>query len=557
MTEPVYASTQTSAAILERMREAYEALYPGQDTRRGSVAHAMLAPAAEELAAASMIAELAITRMFVATAPRDALLQHGDQHGISVKPAIPAVGFVQVTGVPGSVLTAGSLLSTEAPSGTKPQIFSTDAEATLDVNGFSTVPVTALVAGAAGNVPANSIRVLLTFHSNVTSVTNLLATTEGDDEEATETYRARILFRLRNPASSGNMADHISWAMEVPGVGAASVIPVEDGPGTVNVYLVNSAGLAASQVLVDQVQLAVAPPWVSSDEAESLGVVTAGGVSQIARTDASGGLAVQMVYVGGSVNGLIRHLGLQDILPRAGVWELIVTALVLNSAQALVSFRAGIWNATTGAWTAARVDGTGQGMVSLTAADMGPSFQAYRVPFYWNGTDVIRTDLIKVNVDDVNAIVVVDNVVYRSTFSKDDGSGKAPIGQRVTYFPAEEVDIDVSVKINPVRGFTTAQANQAASDAVAAYVKERALTLGDKTIRYGEVARAIMLASSVNNYDELLVNGAVANVVIGPREVPVYAGGNFETWNEFDAHGRVWNEFDALTRTWRTFSVEA
>lgn len=45
----------------------------------------------------------------------------------------------------------------------------------------------------------------------------------------------------------GNDADYIRWAKEVVGVGAASVIPEWNGPGTVKIILIDSNGQPANE----------------------------------------------------------------------------------------------------------------------------------------------------------------------------------------------------------------------------------------------------------------------------------------------------------------------
>jgi uncharacterized phage protein gp47/JayE len=556
MTEPIYAAPQGSAAILTRMTLAYTALYPGQDTRPGSLAHAMLAPAAEELASASMITDLTIQRAFVVTAARPWLLMHGNQHGIPVKLATKATGFITVNGTPGTVVPAGTVLSTEAPAGLVSNRFSTDADLTLDANGVGTVGITAALAGSGGSVPVGTITLMLTHVPGVTSISNDLPLTDGEDDEDTEVYRARVLFRLQNPASSGNMADHIAWAMSEPGVGADAVVPVEFGPGTVSNYVITSAGLPAPQALLDRIQLSVAPPWVMAFEAETLTVAEAFGLTTIARNDASGLEALQFVYDPGNPGdgGELRHPNLHTLLPRAGIWEVRISILNVNSLSTMDTFEFGVYNDSQSDWAAATPTGLpGVAHKTLTPAQIGSSFATFSVTFYWNGSDHLHGEFNKINLYDSNSVVVLDTVLYKSLFSKDDGSGKAPIGQQVAYYSAIPVYIEVSARILPIRGFSASAARQDAIDRLAAYVKGQALSLTDKTIRYGEISRRIMLASGVNDYEQLLVNGGIVNIPIGVREVPVFGTASFETWDEFDARNRSWDMYDNLRRTWYNF----
>lgn len=63
-------------------------------------------------------------------------------------------------------------------------------------------------------------------------------TIEGEDLEDLELYRGRVLDRLQFPPSGGNVTDFIAFALAVPGVTRAWVLPNLLGPGTVGVTFV-------------------------------------------------------------------------------------------------------------------------------------------------------------------------------------------------------------------------------------------------------------------------------------------------------------------------------
>ena len=80
------------------------------------------------------------------------------------------------------------------------------------------------------NAVPNSINVLTDISDGVTTVTNPLAFSGGQDEEDFEAYRTRLLERIRNP-QTGSSSDIKAWAEEVDGVETASVFP-NDNLGT-------------------------------------------------------------------------------------------------------------------------------------------------------------------------------------------------------------------------------------------------------------------------------------------------------------------------------------
>jgi uncharacterized phage protein gp47/JayE len=68
-----------------------------------------------------------------------------------------------------------------------------------------------------------------------------------------------LLAKVRNPGTSGNKADYVNWALEVPGVGGVQVIPLWNGPGTVKVVLLGTDKKPASADIVQAVQDYIAP----------------------------------------------------------------------------------------------------------------------------------------------------------------------------------------------------------------------------------------------------------------------------------------------------------
>lgn len=64
--------------------------------------------------------------------------------------------------------------------------------------------------------------------------------TAGTDQETDDELRQRFYIKVRLPATSGNVYHYKLWAMEVPGVGDVKVYPLDNGPGTVTVMIVNS-----------------------------------------------------------------------------------------------------------------------------------------------------------------------------------------------------------------------------------------------------------------------------------------------------------------------------
>jgi uncharacterized phage protein gp47/JayE len=217
------------------------------DKRQGSVVYDMTAPTAVELELAYAFMSTLLDRGFADTASGTDLDRRVAEQGLTRRPSVTAHGSVVVSGTDGFVVSAGTRVNT-----THGVQFTTDADATISV-GSVTVPVTAVLGGAAGNVNANTITIIDSVLSGVTGVTNPDVTSGGIDEESDAELLSRYLEKVSLPATSGNTYHYKQTAKEVPGVQDARVFPLWNGAGTVKVVITSNDGLTASAALVSAV----------------------------------------------------------------------------------------------------------------------------------------------------------------------------------------------------------------------------------------------------------------------------------------------------------------
>ena len=160
-----------------------------------------------------------------------------------------ANGTVTVTGQSGAYIIRGSLFQTK--DGLR---FYTIESATIPADGTEVeIAVQAADVGAKGNVASGPITEIPYSIPNVYSVTNQTKCTDGADEETDAALLARLLFRVRQPITSGNANHYRSWAMSVDGVGNCKVIPLWNGNGTVKVIIVTAENESASTELIQKV----------------------------------------------------------------------------------------------------------------------------------------------------------------------------------------------------------------------------------------------------------------------------------------------------------------
>lgn len=195
---------------------------------------------------AKMEAELAecYNNAFAHTASNEYLDMHAAHRGIIRKPALKAVGELEITG--NGTIREGSLFQTDA--GVK---FVAVSE--TKVVGTTVIEIEAVDAGAQGNVAANTIIRIPMSIPGIRSCNNPAKTHDGYDVEDDDTLRERFLFAVRYPAASGNCAQYQQWATSIPGVGTARCIPCYKGRGSVQVVIVDSNFQEASSVLIQEV----------------------------------------------------------------------------------------------------------------------------------------------------------------------------------------------------------------------------------------------------------------------------------------------------------------
>lgn len=226
--------------LVERGRRAFRTHLPGSDAwlwpnNLGPTAKVLGGFTHEVFGFADYIAK----SRFALTAPDgDSLDLHGDEFGLARQAAAPAAGKLSLVATtalevaPGAVFRRADGIEYRARAGAAlPGAGTVEVEVVSATNGRSTIALagTALtvVSGVTGTLSA------------VTVAADGIA--GGADVEDDESYRARILFRKRNPPHGGAASDYVLWAGAVPGVTRVFVERRYAGPGTVRVFALMDA----------------------------------------------------------------------------------------------------------------------------------------------------------------------------------------------------------------------------------------------------------------------------------------------------------------------------
>lgn len=237
--------------ILERLKKYYdEAKQTDVSAVEGTFSFDTLAANAKEFEKAYAEMNLIIDAAFPQTSWGKYLDYLAEElAGLDRRAATSAVAVLTVTGTAGAAVPKGSIFATE--SGIN---FLADEDTTISNTGTASVKATAQTVGAGGNVAAGAIKKIPVSIYGVSSVTNADAAYDGYEEETDSALLERILFAVRQPATSGNVYHYIEWSTSVAGVGAVKVMPLWNGNGTVKVIVVDTNKDVPSDDLLQQVR---------------------------------------------------------------------------------------------------------------------------------------------------------------------------------------------------------------------------------------------------------------------------------------------------------------
>lgn len=227
----------------------------GLDQAEGSLIWNLTQPLAIELAQVYAAMNLVVEFGFLQESYGQFLDARAEEHGVTRKPASKATGEVTFSGTNGTVIPAGTLVSTTvAPGSTGPSVSFVTTEVGTIAAGTAVVGIEAVDPGLEGNVPAGAITRLSGLITGVSGVTNAAATTGGADLESDDDLRQRVIDAVTAFNGAGTADDYRIWALEVEGVGSASVEPLWNGAGTVRVLVMDADGNPAGAPLITEVE---------------------------------------------------------------------------------------------------------------------------------------------------------------------------------------------------------------------------------------------------------------------------------------------------------------
>ena len=202
------------------------------DTREGSYADLLISETAYQIWLVYQQLDQLLEAAFPDATSGEYIDMAAAQVGLTRLPGAKAHATVTFTGSDGTTIPAGSVLYA-AEVGLS---FVTTEDTTIAA-GTAQAAAEAASVGSQYNVAAGVIDSMKTALSGVASVTNAAAAVGGADVESDVDFWTRYHMRMSAPATSGNAAQYVEWALSVPGVSFASCIPTWNGANTVKVII--------------------------------------------------------------------------------------------------------------------------------------------------------------------------------------------------------------------------------------------------------------------------------------------------------------------------------
>lgn len=182
---------------------------------------------------------------------------HGRRSNILRRAATAARGVLTITGAPNTDIPAGSLFSTASVNESPTTDYATVETVKIPVGGVVDVEVACTKTGAVGNTAKETVIVVSSKLTGITSVINKEEIVGGTDTESDESLRLRIneYDATQGQSFVGNVSDYKRWATSVDGIGEATIVPPaeDDDSGTITIILTDANGAPANSSLIKAV----------------------------------------------------------------------------------------------------------------------------------------------------------------------------------------------------------------------------------------------------------------------------------------------------------------
>lgn len=215
----------------------------------GSFVNDMVSPYCLEIEALYDEFPFLLGTMFLMDADSDELEKRGSEYGVQRKQATFSTGNIYVVNKGNDLdLAANTIVSNQSNLQ-----YVTTEDVILRKDLEIKIPIRSIATGNIYNTPSSTITKFESPIPNIT-LTNKEPTQGGADKEKDSDLLNRILSKIRNPSTGGNIHDFRNWALSVEGVGDAKVYPLWAGNGTVKVVAISSDKRKLDSKILDNVK---------------------------------------------------------------------------------------------------------------------------------------------------------------------------------------------------------------------------------------------------------------------------------------------------------------
>lgn len=246
---------------------------PTLDKREGSLVYNGNAPAMAELAQLYIGLDFVFTATYIATAPREYLIERAKDRGLSPKAASAAIFRAEFN----IEVPAGARFSCEDLNFYVAERMPTDEDTETGLSH----KVICETAGTVANDYTGAL-IPIEYIDGLTSANLVELLIPGDDEEDTEVFRQRILDTLQSQAFGGNKADYKQKVLSIDGVAAVKVHPVWNADTPPSAFIPSEAVQAWFDGGMAGVTDAAAKEWITAVYAAALNKkLTVGGTVRL------------------------------------------------------------------------------------------------------------------------------------------------------------------------------------------------------------------------------------------------------------------------------------
>ena len=480
--------TESRTVITNRILEPLADIY---DVYPGTFIYEFASSVGFELSKGYVHMADALNQVFPQTARSGYLDLIGEMFGILRERAQYSSGTLTINGVDGSNIPAGSIFTTSVTIG---QMIAPISFVSIDekyiVGDTVDVEVRAQTAGIIGNVNANQVVRVSSSISGINSVNNNMAFIGGENTESDNSYRIRVLGFVRNPIGGGNRQDYINWSLQVDGVKDVSVVPLNRGNGTVDVFVVGEGF-----------------PY--------LGEVEYGEAVAVFNSNLDTNSRVR-TYVAGSLQTTYTFASAININTAANI--ILIEANLTDTLDNIIN-----------AMNAADGSGTKYGTPTVVNPDYSATQQGHNVIIFksldtsvtsgyvliddsTDNSEIARGNLTKEDIPfafNDNGIDTVQD--YISPVGNSEGAGLAPIGASVLIISPELEYVSVSVTITVDSLYDETTVINKVQENIENYINELKSGYDIMTIH---IANIIHDTAGVINFTFLRVDGGIDDIVV-------------------------------------------